>query len=146
MARERVRRLSVADIFTQRTLEAISGAASQSEGEIVEQIVPHGIIEMAEYVSKMLGLPSHEIQNVLPCTQFQEDMVLRSLDRPGAVRIRFVYNIADYDVEYFMIAWQECHEAHPALRASILHLEGKLVQAIIKDHAQWTIADSLEGF
>ncbi|KAE9366548.1 acetyl-CoA synthetase-like protein [Stipitochalara longipes BDJ] len=150
-ARERNWRLSVADIFAHRTLEAVSGAASRSEGGIVEEIAPYSVMEMAttqitKRISKLLNVPSHDIQDALPCTQFQEDMVLRSLDRPGAITVRFVYNIAGFDVERFKIAWQQCHEAHPALRIRVVQLEGIFIQAIIKDHAQWAVADSLEDF
>lgn len=151
LARSRNWKLSVTDIFAQRTLEGVSAVAAISEREVPEEIVPFRILNMdaaplRHELSKMLNIPLQSIQDPLPCTPFQEDMVLQSLRVPGAATMRFVYNIAGFDITRFKAAWLQCQETHTALRTRIVRLRETLIQVIVDENPQWTIAKNLDEF
>jgi hypothetical protein len=149
-ARDKGWNTSVASIFALRTLEAISSAAVRSDSRLVADVKPFIVLETASKllprVSRHLGIPVEIIEDILPCTPFQEEMMLESQQRAGAVTMRFVYDIAAFKLDRFMDAWEECHQAHAALRTRMILLDGWLVQAIVRDRSKWIFADDLDDF
>lgn len=82
---------------------------------------------------------TRQIQDVFPCTPFQEGLLAMSARREGDYVARFIEKLrSDIDIARFTNAWDEALLRTPILRTRFVNLPGRgMVQAVIKHQSTW---------
>ncbi|RDH30162.1 hypothetical protein BDQ94DRAFT_173144 [Aspergillus welwitschiae] len=94
--------------------------------------------------SALCGVDSNQVEDLYPCTPLQEGLLALTTKRPGDYIIRCILELKrSTDVKKFCAAWEAVLESTPILRTRIVDIaEQGLVQAVIKQPAQWTSAEA----
>lgn len=100
--------------------------------------------ETIKEAASLCAVEFNEIEDLYPCTSLQEGLLALTMKRPGDYIIRFILELqASTDISKFRQAWERVLETTPVLRSRIVDLaEQGLMQAVIRQHAQWTSADN----
>ncbi|GKZ51836.1 nonribosomal peptide synthase, partial [Aspergillus brasiliensis] len=94
--------------------------------------------------SALCGVDGNQVEDLYPCTPLQEGLLALTTKRPGDYIIRCILELKrSTDVKKFCAAWEAVLESTPILRTRIVDIaEQGLVQAVIKQPAQWTSAEA----
>ncbi|KAG0157832.1 hypothetical protein PDIDSM_5342 [Penicillium digitatum] len=94
--------------------------------------------------SALCGVDGNQVEDLYPCTPLQEGLLALTTKRPGDYIIRCILELKrSTDVKKFCAAWEAVLESTPILRTRIIDIaEQGLVQAVIKQPAQWTSAEA----
>ncbi|PLB48494.1 acetyl-CoA synthetase-like protein [Aspergillus steynii IBT 23096] len=147
-ARERDITLMSADVFHFPRLKDIAERMqSRLEGpDKIEDVAPFSLISSAtreEIVQTSIGANdggTSEIEDIYPCTPFQESLLALSATRKGAVAERFsVGLLSDVSLPRFRQAWDSVVQANPILRTTFAtDSENKTFQLVHSKGPRWT--------
>lgn len=146
--------VSMAKLFANPTLQAMAEAATQDETAFVPAL-PFELLDSTN-ASKLIrdacqqcGLRNiREVEDVFPCTAFQEGLVALSVRQPGAYVSTVVYRLAaGTSVLKFKSAWERTVERCSNLRTRVVipsnSSDGKAFQVITGFKPSW---ESTEGY
>ncbi|KAL6812511.1 hypothetical protein J3E69DRAFT_348791 [Trichoderma sp. SZMC 28015] len=127
-------------------------AAAVSVGDVEKdlQLAPFSLLpfEVTDSITKTIrekcSLPgSHIIQDVYPCTAFQEGLMALVATRPGSYIAKNIYTIpAHLDVAAFKKAWERTVELCDNLRTRIVSVDGACLQVVLDHDVSWDTASS----
>jgi amino acid adenylation domain-containing protein/thioester reductase-like protein len=90
------------------------------------------------------------IEDMYPCTPFQEGLMVLSLKLPGAYVARHVFELSDslrLNVEGLRLAWETVVQSTPILRTRIILTESAgLMQVVVKEKINWTMDSDLNRY
>lgn len=135
--------LSVADIFRNPKLDSLARVIEvqkPSSNCVASPVDPFSLLdsslpvgEIKAQAASLCNLGVSDIEDVFPCTPFQEGLMAETLRRPGdgiLTETRSLKN--DIDVARFQQAWKETVAATPILRTRIISINQGLVQVILR--------------
>ncbi|CAG8218181.1 unnamed protein product [Penicillium salamii] len=148
--------ISVPDIFRNPVLcEMAAKICCKTVPSIEEEFDPAPLSLVANPVSiregcvqKGLCSSVDDIDDILPCTQFQESVMLASSMQPGAYSMRSIWNLkAGTDVNRLRAAWDTAVAAYPILRSIIIFSRGQeSLQIVMKKVSIWRNGDSFHDY
>lgn len=158
--RERGLRLSVANIFQNPTLSELAKLIMPTEDAVKMQnhtAEPFTLVNGAENTLRLLyedifkyGIYDKDIEDIYPCTPFQESLMALSVRQPGSYMVQQVFKLGPnlvQDLQIFQRAWQNIVQANTILRTVIIQSESAgLIQVVMKGSMQWSLAGNLEEY
>ena len=149
--------LSVADVFRSPRLRDLAKVATLAE--VLERddipIPPFSLVGGVDVyrrpeVMAQCGVEVNEIEDLYPCTPFQEGIMVLSLRRPGAYVAQHSFELSpdlSEDLETFCLAWDAVVKANPILRTRIIHSEtAGLMQVVVNEPIQWVFDGDLDDY
>lgn len=137
--------LTVGNIFRSASLEELSGYMHTAENTCVPEIAKFALLpaevrgrcapdteNMVRSLSQMINLENCSIEDAYPCTSFQEDMIRRTIQRPGAVTMRFIYSTKGANMEKLRSAFERCC-TYASLRTRILQYKSHFLQVVLSE-------------
>ncbi|CAH0027398.1 unnamed protein product [Clonostachys rhizophaga] len=145
---------SVADVFRNPRLSALSGSAHHEVKRAQSDISPfsllNGIADIPEYcknVAKACNFGPEAIEDIYPCTPLQEGLLFLTSRTAGAYTERLILNLPpNTDLPRFRYAWEEVTRRLPILRTRIVHTRLGLVQVVVKEKVQWGESADLDEY
>jgi aryl carrier-like protein len=143
---------TVSDVFQNPTLEALSVVASTSRIQEAENdtIEPFSLLSEAVTSEKLTpiladhNLSMDNIEDIYPCTPFQESLLALSMQDPGSYVNQEVFELArDIDLHRFKAAWEEAAASYDILRTTVIHANlGQItfLQVVLKSHSEHSLA------
>lgn len=148
VARDEGITLTVKDIFDDPRLIAVAGKAQETEatGPIVDDIKRFSLLEepiqqlvLSDATRELCELEEAAvIEDAFPCTKLQESLMAMAVKEPGSYIAKNFYKLSsDINIFRFKAAWQRTVDQCTNLQTRILNIEGKSVQALVKEKVQW---------
>lgn len=150
--------LTVADIFENPRLSdlasIVTGIDPKAEANGVEPFALIGQSIHIESISQdaiaQCGLAAGSIEDMYPCTPFQEGVMALSTRRPGAYMAQHIFELStglNLNLTDFYAAWEAVAKLNPILRTRIIQTEsGGLMQLVAKDEISWLFRSDLDGY
>ena len=152
--------LSVASVFRNPRLRNLAKVATLAEGLLDKDdisIPPFSLIGGADRagslypeVTSQCGISVNDIEDLYPCTPFQEGIMVLSLRRPGAYVAQHSFELSpdlSLDLETFRLAWDAVAKANPILRSRIIQSEkAGLIQVVVNESIQWVSDGDLDEY
>lgn len=152
--------LSVADIFRSPRLRDLAMIATVAEGSQDTHDIttpPFSLMGGADRaahfypeVASQCDISVNEIEDLYPCTPFQEGIMVLSIRQPGAYVVQHSFELSadlSLDRETFCLAWDTVVKANPILRSRIIHSEtAGLMQVVVKEPIQWVFNGDLDEY
>ncbi|KAJ6779810.1 hypothetical protein PWT90_01502 [Aphanocladium album] len=151
--------LKVSHVFAQPILQdmaaCLSGATENeayTDGALnaFDLIAPSSTtVELFDDLSKHSALTDADIEDVYPCTPFQEGLMAASMKQDSAYRACLVFELeAGVELTTLEKSWQTIVATEPILRTRIVHLpRSNAVQVVLKKHkAEFFIGSSLQSY
>lgn len=159
-ARERGLKLNVANIFQNPTLSGQANSTIPIEDTLAmhnHTPEPFTLVNGAENAMRLLydgisqyGIFDKDIEDIYPCTPFQESLMALSVRQPGSYVAQQVFKLQSnliQDLQTFQRAWQNVVQANTVLRTVIIPSESAgLIQVVIKRKIEWSSAPNLEDY
>ncbi|QSZ34083.1 hypothetical protein DSL72_005671 [Monilinia vaccinii-corymbosi] len=155
-AREDGINLTVANIFQAPILSDLAGICADVNSS---RVVPQDDIEPFSMVSKRhellkaavdSGFKAIDIEDLYPCTPFQEAIMALSISHPGTYVAQHVFELSKdlySDLDKFRGAWNEIVRSSPILRTRIILPEpAGLIQMVMIEDVKWEIQDNLQRY
>lgn len=96
------------------------------------------------------NLSPDSIEDVYPCTPFQEGLVTLSIRQAGAYVAQHIFELSAnirLGLGKFCSTWEAVLKSTPILRTRIIQTEsGSLMQVVIKETIDWVLADDLNAY
>ncbi|KAL6812971.1 hypothetical protein GGI42DRAFT_313353 [Trichoderma sp. SZMC 28013] len=143
-------KLSVATIFSDPKLSAMASAVSVGDVETDLQLTPFSLLPFqvtdstTHTIREKCSLSENQIiQDIYPCTAFQEGLMALVATRPGSYIAKNIYKIpAHLDVAAFKKAWERTIELCDSLRTRIVSVDGACLQVVLDRDVSWDTASS----
>lgn len=159
-SREKGLALSVADVFRSPRLcdlgMIVTGIDDPSAGDDTTPppFTLVGGVEKAEHfypeAISQCNIRASEIEDIYPCTPFQEGIMTLSAKQPGAYIAQHRFELLpdlNLDLEKVCLAWERVVNINPILRTRIFHSDrAGLMQVIVKEPIQWLYEDDLDDY
>jgi amino acid adenylation domain-containing protein len=137
--------LTVKDIFDDPRLLAVAAKAVESDSGGFTDIAPFSLVSSEYYdeikdilEGKLYSSATDHIQDLYPCTNFQEGLMALSVKQPGSYIAKYVYELPkSVNLDLFRKSWEQTLEQCPNLRTRMIHDNGKPIQAVIGGPACW---------
>ncbi|KAK7427649.1 Nonribosomal peptide synthetase 4, partial [Neonectria magnoliae] len=151
LARQSDINLTVASIFQKASLLNMARSALPMSKTAVTVVQPFSLssnvpsLDMfKQEVAVLARIDVEAIQDIYPCSAFQEGLMALSNKEPGAYVAQLVYRLPDgIDTLRFNHAWDLVAKVEPTLRTRIVHTEDGFVQVVVADTPQWSSVASL---
>ncbi|RDL30479.1 uncharacterized protein BP5553_10357 [Venustampulla echinocandica] len=102
---------------------------------------------LTEEVAKQCGIDKDLIEDIYPCTPFQEDLMAVETHKLSTNVSRHVYEIpSNVDIPRFRSAWEVLFASSATLRTRIVNTEHGLFQVVLKEKISWQNGESLEQY
>ncbi|CAH0058426.1 unnamed protein product [Clonostachys solani] len=145
LAREQRLSLDVATIFRDPRLSAMASAAAPIVDEINGAPGAFSLIsdlpqsETIDEVASKCGIHDvNRIEDVLPCTPLQSGLMALTVKQPRSYIAQNAFQLSStVNIAVFKHAWARTAEMCPTLRTRIVHVQGKTLQAVLKDDFTW---------
>ncbi|TGO66628.1 hypothetical protein BOTNAR_0057g00120 [Botryotinia narcissicola] len=96
------------------------------------------------------GLNPEYVEDLYPCTPFQESIMALSMSHPDTYVAQHVFELSKdiySNIDKFCDAWNEVVRSNPILRTRInQHEAAGLVQMVIRGDVTWKVQDNLQGY
>ncbi|KAF7899054.1 uncharacterized protein EAF01_008267 [Botrytis porri] len=96
------------------------------------------------------GLNPDHVEDLYPCTPFQESIMALSMSHPGTYVAQHVFELSKdiyLTVDKFCDCWNEVVRSNPILRTRISqHESAGLVQMVVREDVSWQMQDNLQGY
>jgi amino acid adenylation domain-containing protein len=145
-AREHSIGLTVADIFANPQLNRMAVVAT-TWGQTTDSmdIAPLNLLPADERgrtlaaVREQCGITDgEEIEDVYPCSALQEGLMALAVKQPGSYIAKHIFRLPDHiDLARFRAAWEATVERCENLRTRIAAVDGRSVQAVIRNDISW---------
>lgn len=142
--------LAVADFFRHPLLEDLADVigADGEKGNAPEDTPPFSILddqdpaETIHRAARLCAVPSHEIEDIYPCTPMQEALFALTLKQQGQYVMEMTCPLPiSVDLTRVKAAWQSVCEANPILRTRIISSaagEGCSLQVVLRKANLWS--------
>ncbi|KAL7934405.1 hypothetical protein V8C35DRAFT_327290 [Trichoderma chlorosporum] len=145
LAKQQGIKLPVATIFADPKLSAMAAAVSEGDVEKELDLAPFSLLpfkvteSIADTIRKKCNLlESRIIQDIYPCTAFQEGLMALVATRPGSYIAKNIYKIPVHlDVTTFKMAWERTVELCDNLRTRIVSVDGSCLQVVLDRDISW---------
>ncbi|KAL8794946.1 MAG: hypothetical protein Q9195_002528, partial [Heterodermia aff. obscurata] len=152
--------LSVAGIFRSPRLRDLAMMVTQAEAPLETDGMPvshFALVGGADRaacfypeITSQCDISVEEIEDLYPCTPFQEGIMVLSLRRPGAYVVQHNFELSpdlSLDLETFCLAWDTVAKANPILRTRIIQSEtAGLMQVVVKEPIHWVFNGDLDEY
>ncbi|KAG9235149.1 hypothetical protein BJ875DRAFT_529770 [Amylocarpus encephaloides] len=152
--------VTVSDIFQNPQLTAMSKVFKKLEKSVgssmtsLDEPAVFSLIDEAvevevlvEEAAKQCKVTTDLVEDIYPCTPFQENIMASSAERLSTNFYRYAYEIpSTIDVPRFKKAWETFYASSPILRTRIVHIEQSWFQVILKEKLLWQSCGSLEDY
>ena len=159
-AREQGLVLSVADVFQSpdlRDLAMMATVAESLQDTVDMKVPPFSLLGGADRarslfpeVSSQCDIEVDKIEDLYPCTPFQEGIMVLSIRQPGAYVVQNSFELStdqSLDLETFCLAWDTVVKSNPILRSRIIQSDrAGLMQVVVKEPIQWLFHDDLDDY
>ncbi|KAG7001438.1 hypothetical protein G7Y79_00031g065530 [Physcia stellaris] len=159
-AREQGLVLSVADVFQSpdlRDLAMMATVAESLQDTVDMKVPPFSLLGGADRarslfpeVSSQCDIEVDKIEDLYPCTPFQEGVMVLSIRQPGAYVVQNSFELStdqSLDLETFCLAWDTVVKSNPILRSRIIQSDrAGLMQVVVKEPIQWLFHDDLDDY
>ncbi|KAI9902278.1 hypothetical protein N3K66_001630 [Trichothecium roseum] len=152
LARKSDINLTVGSIFQKASLLDMAQSAMPMSNHTVTAAQPFSLLStvpsvdaLRQEVARFAGIKVETIEDIYPCTNFQEGLMSLSIKEPGAYVAQFIYSLPeDVDTARFMEAWNFVIKTEPTLRTRIVHLEDfGFLQVVVDEATRWSSPASL---
>lgn len=148
--------LTVADIFRNSRLckmaeEAVQGAVI----DVGATLKPFSLLDFTSSLLNVIeeaAIQSHVrrelVEDMYPCTPFQEGLMAASLIQKGAYVAQSSFLLPKtLDLERFRQAWQTLVDTHPILRTRIVSTSSRSLQVVLRENKiVWESGASLDAY
>ncbi|KAK3179720.1 NRPS [Lecanicillium sp. MT-2017a] len=147
--------LTVADIFTSPSLEAMAKKASTMSEQNREELPAFSLLDKAWPVQEavrdsatLCGIETSLVEDVYPCTPLQEALMALSAKVKEAYVAQRVVGLKDTETAQRLInAFDTASQGCPILRTRIVQVPGRgLVQVVVKGKLQWHSGSDLAAY
>lgn len=152
--------LTVADIFENPRLSDLASivtAVDQKAHCDATEVAPFALIDRCISIESIsqeaLGqcdLAAGSIEDMYPCTAFQEGVMALSIRQPGAYMAQHVFDLStdsSLSLTAFYIAWEAVVKQNSILRTRIIQTESAgLMQLVAKDEMSWLFRSDLDSY
>ncbi|KAF7868586.1 hypothetical protein EAF04_005117 [Stromatinia cepivora] len=155
-AREEGIDLTVATIFQTPILSDLAGSLTYSNGSALiaqNDIEPFSMIGGGEQLLKATieaGLKTGHVEDLYPCTPFQEAIMALSMSHPGTYVAQHVFELSKdlySNIDNFCGAWNEVVRSSPILRTRVVqHESSGLLQMVMDEDISWHMQDNLQRY
>lgn len=156
-ARKQNMQLTVSNIFSSPLLEDMALVATKGTAGArvaIVDILPFSLLEQPSLstitaaASRQCGITPDIIEDIYPCTPFQEGLISQSMRRDagsfvGSFRFRLPSSI---HLERFQEAWQMTAEANPILRTRFIQAESSLFQVVVAGKLECKVEMHLDDY
>jgi hypothetical protein len=158
LARGRDLPIAVNDVFQHPFLEDLAAVVFENgeSHEILSQpLFPFALLpdvavsDLLQEMYEQYGIEPISVQDVYPCTPFQEGLMALSMRHPNAYVAHFVFQVpSSVNLSRFRSAWEVVTEANAILRTRFVDTSLGTMQAVFGERLQWTeqTASSLETY
>ncbi|GIZ49332.1 hypothetical protein CKM354_001236400 [Cercospora kikuchii] len=148
LAREHSQLLTVAEILSNARLFKL--AANMQDIHKEQDKLPHfGLLGISEHknllaqASQACSISQEDVEDVYPCTSFQEQIFEYSVAKPGSYVGFFEYQLSETaDISRWKAAWRAVYDANPILRTRIFTSGGRTFQVVLRSDFHWTTIDA----
>lgn len=119
------RQLSVEEIFLHPDLSAM--AACMRGTQLVDEVQPFELLlspnvdAVLDHAATHARVPRHSIEDIFPCTAFQESMMALSIKTPGSYVAHFAYRVPpSISLVKLRAAWKAFFSRSPVLRTRLV--------------------------
>ncbi len=145
LAQEHGISITVTQIFEDSTLARLAIIAVAGDGINNFDTAPFDMIAPADLESTVLSMRQQcklkdelEIEDIYPCTTFQEGIMALAVKQPGSHVAQHVYEIDEsVDVEKFKRAFELTMKECGNLRTRVAFVGDTCLQAVIKNDLEW---------
>ncbi|KAJ8058399.1 hypothetical protein OCU04_012589 [Sclerotinia nivalis] len=155
-AREEGIDLTVATIFQTPILSDLAESFADSNGSALitqNDIEPFSLIGGGDQLLKATiggGLKTGHVEDLYPCTPFQEAIMALSMSHPGTYVAQHVFELSKdlfCNIDNFRGAWNEVVRLSPILRTRIIqHESSGLLQMVMTEDVSWGLQDNLQRY
>ena len=149
--------LTVADMFHNSTLSSMASVVRKAEDHANLAPEPFSMIsrpdhqklqDLIKIVARQCQVCSASVQDIYPCTPFQESIMAVSADQTGLYTGQFTFELPkNIDLHRFRAAWNEARRHIGMLRTRIVDLPGVgFVQVEIDEDIEWLYPGSLSDY
>ena len=150
-ARKQNLQLSVGDIFDNSQLVAMAAIAVELEDSAVDEYTPFSIVAsdkdglIDEARSQCRLSASAEIEDIYPCTAFQEGLMALAVKQPGTYIAKYLYRIQNgADLDRLRAAWEQTMDRCENLRTRIVSVRGESFQILTKNDVYWELTQNVD--
>lgn len=148
LAREHSQLLTVAEILSNARLFKL--AANMQDIHKEQDKLPHfGLLGVSEHknllaqASQACSISQEDVEDVYPCTSFQEQIFDYSVAKPGSYVGFFEYQLSETaDISRWKAAWRAVYDANPILRTRIFTSGERTFQVVLRNDFHWTTIDA----
>ncbi|CEJ92405.1 hypothetical protein VHEMI08060 [[Torrubiella] hemipterigena] len=151
--RDRGLLITVADIFSNPTLESMaSKAISNNNDSKIAEPSPFSLLNISaedavQQAAKICGVQIDAVQDIYPCTPTQESLFTFSMKSTESYVAQRVAKVpAHISVDKMKAAWQAMMAASPILRTRVVQIGDSLLQVIIDEGIVWKAASALSDY
>lgn len=147
--------LTVADIFRYSRLCKMAEETVQGAISVGATLKPFSLLDstssllnVIEKAAAQCDIRRELVEDVYPCTPFQEGLMAASLIQKGAYVAQNSFLLPkSLDIERFRQAWQTLVDMHPILRTRIVSLSSKSLQVVLRENKiVWESGASLDAY
>lgn len=152
--------LTVADIFENPRLSDLASivtAVDQRAHCDAIDLAPFALIDrsisiesISQDAAAQADLEAESIEDLYPCTPFQEGVMALSIRQPGAYMAQHVFELStgsNLNLANFYAAWEVVIKLNPILRTRIIQTgSAGLLQLVGKDEISWRSRSDLDGY
>lgn len=151
--------LTVADIFENPRLSDLAStvtAVDPRRWDAIE-VPPFVLIDrsisiesISQDAAAQADLVAEYIEDLYPCTPFQEGVMALSIGQPGAYMAQHVFELltgSNLNLTNFYAAWDAVVKLNPILRTRIIQTgSAGLMQLVARDKISWQFRSDLDGY
>ncbi|RYP26368.1 hypothetical protein DL767_008072 [Monosporascus sp. MG133] len=101
--------------------------------------------EIIRECGEQCGVAPSSIEDIYPCTDYQEHFMVHAIRYPGQCVFQCVFPLrSDVDIDKFRLAVRAVVHSHHSLRARMTQINGTWVQVVVKTDIEWKTAYSLQ--
>lgn len=152
--------LTVADVFQNPILSEmamaaldINSAADFDDEELAPFALIGGLMRAEAIFPEVISqcsIAAKLIKDLLPCTPFQEGVMILSIRHVGAYVAQHVFELSSdlkLNLKRFFTAWEGVVVSYPILRTRIIQTESDgLMQVVVDEKISWVLNDDLDGY
>ncbi|KAK2616556.1 hypothetical protein QQS21_000599 [Conoideocrella luteorostrata] len=137
-----------------RMLQVCQARKSVSDSNPVGNSTKFSLIEpdtaddLCREAAEHLQTKAEDIEDLFPCTNMQEELLVANMMHPGSSVGRFVFKLnCNIDVERLKQAWQTVWSNSPTLKTKVVYTASRgPLQAVVRSPLPWHTASSLSNY
>ncbi|KAI0508575.1 hypothetical protein F5B22DRAFT_392567 [Xylaria bambusicola] len=154
LARRKRLHLTVAGIHVKPMLKDMAEMIASSSFKSISTYQPFSLIipslgtqaEVMKKCSQQCGIEVSQIEDMYPCTSYQEHFIAHAIRFPGQCVFQSAFPLRpDIDLDRFRLAVESVVKSHHSLRARLVLINHAWLQVVVEAPIEWKTADSLQS-